>query len=85
MQKRDGCRNCSTNCLASEVIKMPRAKKDAKNLNIKLDRTIHERLDQFCEENGMSKTYAIEKILKKFFDEYSEIPSDEKNEKERTY
>ncbi len=64
---------------------MPRAKKDAKNLNIKLDRTIHERLDQFCEENGMSKTYAIEKILKKFFDEYSEIPSDEKNEKERTY
>lgn len=51
---------------------MPRAKKDAKNLNIKLDRTIHERLDQFCEETGRSKTYAVELIIKKYLDEHYE-------------
>lgn len=49
---------------------MPRQKKDAKILNIKLDRKIHEQLEQFCEESGMTKTIATEKILSKYFEEY---------------
>lgn len=49
---------------------MPRQKKDAKILNIKLDRKIHEQLEQFCEESGMTKTVATEKILSKYFEEY---------------
>ncbi len=49
---------------------MPRAKKDAKILNIKLDRGIHEQLEQFCNESGMTKTIATEKILAQFFAEY---------------
>lgn len=49
---------------------MPRRKKDAKILNIKLAREISNQLEQFCEESGISKTVATEKILSKYFEEY---------------
>lgn len=48
---------------------MPRQKKDAKILNIKLAREISNQLEQFCEESGISKTVATEKISK-YFEEY---------------
>ena len=51
---------------------MSRPKKDAKNLNIKLDREIYDRLEQFCDETGMTKTTATEKILTQFFERYFE-------------
>lgn len=57
---------------------MPRQKKDAKILNIKLDRKIHEQLEQFCEEPGMTKTIATEKILSKYFEEYFSRPEEER-------
>lgn len=41
---------------------MPRQKKDAKILNIKLAREISNQLEQFCEESGISKT-----VAKKFY------------------
>ena len=43
---------------------MPRQKKDAKILNIKLAKEISDQLEQFCEESGMSKTVATEKIYR---------------------
>lgn len=49
---------------------MPRQKKDAKILNIKLAREISNQLEQFCEESGISKTVATEKVLSKYFEEY---------------
>ena len=49
---------------------MPRQKKNAKILSMKLDRSIHEHLERFCEESGMSKTVAAEKILSQYFEEY---------------
>ena len=49
---------------------MPRQKKDAKILNIKLATTISDQLEQFCEETGMSKTIATEKILSQYLAEY---------------
>lgn len=49
---------------------MPREKKDYKNLNIKLARPIYEMLEKFCEENGLTKTMATEKILCRYFEEY---------------
>lgn len=49
---------------------MPRQKKDAKILNIKLAKEISNQLEQFCEESGISKTVATEKILSKYFEEY---------------
>lgn len=49
---------------------MPRTKKDARILNIKLASPVYDQLDKFCEESGMSKTVATEKIMQQFFDEY---------------
>ena len=57
---------------------MSRTKKDAKLLNIKLDREINDELEEFCEESGMSKTMAVEKILHKYFVEYLKRPKDER-------
>lgn len=53
---------------------MSRERKDAKLLNIKLDRKIHEQLEKFCAESGMTKTTATEKILSQYFDEYFRRP-----------
>ena len=41
---------------------MARAKKDARILNIKLATPVSDRLSQFCEESGLSKTVATERI-----------------------
>lgn len=57
---------------------MSRTKKDAKILNIKLDRKIHEQLEQFCDESGMTKTIAVEKILQRYFEEYFKRPKDDR-------
>ena len=45
---------------------MPRQKKDAKILNIKLAREISNQLEQFCEESGISKTVATKKNIEIF-------------------
>lgn len=57
---------------------MSRTKKDAKILNIKLDRKIHEQLEQFCDESGMTKTIAVEKILQRYFEEYFKRSKDDR-------
>ena len=57
---------------------MPRQKKDAKILNIKLAKEISDQLKQFCEESGISKTVATEKILSKYFEEYFSRPEEER-------
>lgn len=57
---------------------MSREKKDAKILNIKLNRDVHEQLEQFCAESGMSKTTATEKILAQYFSEYFRKPEAER-------
>ena len=55
---------------------MARPKKDAKILNIKLDREINEKLEKFCEESGQSKTVAVERFLNKCLNEYFEKTED---------
>ena len=57
---------------------MARTKKDAKILNIKLDREIHEQLEQFCDESGLTKTVAVEKILQRYFEEYFKRPKEDR-------
>lgn len=48
-------------------MKMAKQNKDWKALNIKLDRTVYEQLEKYCEETGLSKTVAVERILSKAF------------------
>ena len=57
---------------------MSREKKDAKLLNVKLNRVVHEQLEKFCDESGMTKTLATEKILAQFFEEYFRRPEEER-------
>ena len=57
---------------------MPRTKKDAKILNIKLATPVYEKLESFCEESGMPKTTATKKILLQFFNDYFERPEEER-------
>ena len=42
--------------------------KDSKAVNINMDVAILERLEKYCEETGLPKTTAIERILKQFFE-----------------
>lgn len=57
---------------------MPRPKKDAKIISVKLERGIHDRLDSFCTETGMTRTVAIERILNQYLDGYFRKPEEER-------
>ena len=47
---------------------LARAKKDYKALNIKIESTIYERLENYAEEKGQTKTKAVERLLTKAMD-----------------
>ena len=48
---------------------MARAKKDGKNICYYIDRELVEKLQDYAKERGQTTTMALERILKKFFDE----------------
>ena len=52
---------------------MPREKKDAKNFACKFDRKIFERLEEFCELSGQSKTAVVERAVERYLDENIEM------------
>ena len=58
---------------------MPQIKKEAKVMNMKLDKSVHDKLVRFCSETGLSKTAATEKILDRFLTEYFERPESDRN------
>lgn len=49
---------------------MPKPRKDWKALNIKIQSSVYDELEKYCEETGLSKTVAVERILGKAFKEY---------------
>ena len=49
---------------------MARVKKDGKALNCNIDRQVYEQLEVYCRDVGQTKTVAIERILKQFFNDY---------------
>ena len=42
--------------------------KESKAVNINMDVTVLQDLEKYCEETGLTKTVAIERILKQFFE-----------------
>lgn len=56
----------------SEVTTMPKPKKDWKALNIKIQSNVYNELEKYCEETGLSKTVAVERILLKAFEKYGQ-------------
>ena len=49
---------------------MPRPKKDNYPLSLRIDKTVYERLTQYWEDSGQTKTLAIERALMAYIDEY---------------
>ena len=51
---------------------MARPRKEGKKVSFYMDAEIVERLDEYCEEMGQSKTLAVERIIKAHLDEHDE-------------
>ena len=49
---------------------MPRPKKDNHSMTIRLATSIFDRLTQYCEDSGQTKTVAIERALTMFMNDY---------------
>lgn len=60
---------------------MPRQKKDAQPISMKMDSTLYDQLQQYCAETGLSKTAAIERSLKRTLDDWFAIPEDQRKER----
>ena len=48
---------------------MAREKKDYKNFACKFERAIYEKLEEFCELSGQTKTGVVERAVEKYLDE----------------
>ena len=48
-------------------------RKDSQPLSIRMERTIYDRLIQFCDKSGQSKTIAIERALSHYIDDYDDM------------
>lgn len=57
---------------------MAKAKKDGRHLNLYIERTVIEQLEQYCEEVGQTKTVAIERILTRYLDNYFDISKEKR-------
>jgi predicted DNA-binding protein len=51
---------------------MPRQRKESRVLNIRLDMSISDRLEQFCDDSGQTKTAAVERALAAYMDDFYE-------------
>ena len=57
---------------------MPRKKKEAVYLNIRLEKSISDMLVEYCEQTGQTKTTAIERMLANELDQYYQQPEDKR-------
>lgn len=51
---------------------MARPKKDGTYLNVCIETDIYERLEKLSEESGQSKTFAVERALVAYMDDFEE-------------
>ena len=49
---------------------MARPKKNGTYLNVCIETSIYKRLEEICDEAGQTKTVAVERALKNYFDNY---------------
>lgn len=49
---------------------MPKEKKESRVINLSVAAEVYNNLEQFCEETGLTKTKAVEKILSQYFTDY---------------
>ena len=51
---------------------MPKPKKDSHPFSIRMEQETYERLEEYCDKSGQSKTVAIERAVNFFIDDYDE-------------
>jgi len=51
---------------------MARAKKNGTYLNVRIENSIYEQLNEICEDAGQTKTIVVERALDSYFCEYRE-------------
>lgn len=49
---------------------MAKVKKETKSCSLRMDATLYDRLDEFCQETGISKTAVLEKGAEAFMANY---------------
>lgn len=49
---------------------MPRTKKENVPVSVRMQKAIYEKMCQFCEDSGQSKTVAVERALEMYVDDY---------------
>ena len=49
---------------------MPRPAKDTRPCSLRMEKQLFERLEQFCNDSGQSKTTAIERAVSMYIDDY---------------
>lgn len=57
---------------------MARTKKDSVALNINIEAEINDKLVEFCNITGLTKTKSIEKAIDRYIDEYFKAHPEEK-------
>lgn len=62
---------------------MGRPRKDNVPVSFRLERTVFDKLNQFCEDSGQAKTVAIERALGMYIDDYYEKQEIIKNNEQR--
>ncbi len=54
---------------------MARKKKEYANVGIKMEKSVSDKLDKYCEDTGMSKTAVIERAVKNYIESIDLIKS----------
>lgn len=49
---------------------MPRVRKDGKYINLKIQRKIYDRFENYCEKEDRTKTAALERMITAYLNEY---------------
>lgn len=52
---------------------MPTPKKDGHYINIYMDRKLYEELQNYCKENGVTKTFAVEKGVRMYLEDREKL------------
>ncbi len=55
-----------------EVWVMGRPKKNGTYLNVRIETSIYQRLENLCDDAGQTKTVAVERALLAYFEDYEE-------------
>lgn len=57
---------------------MPREKKESKPFNIRMEKTVYDKLAEFCRVSGQSKTIAVERAVLLYIEQNSMPQNKEK-------